>query len=197
MLRVETLSYHINDQSILSSVSLQANAGTVLSIQGPNGAGKSTLLKVLAGLIRPTTGAVFYQGLDLQRHRTECQAQLAYLGHKRAVKARLSVAEQLHNVKLNIIQNIGLSTHLDKMGDELSAGQQQRLSLARIVSQDRRIWLLDEPFTALDVAAIAQCAHFIEQHCQKGGLVVLSSHQPLTLTQTPVLTHHLTVKESA
>lgn len=169
MLKVESVCHEINARSVLNDISFTLNPGELLHIQGPNGAGKSTLLRLLAGLMQPTSGSI------------KAEQQLAYLGHKNAVKSLLTVAEQLGILDVNIIKNIGLHGILNVESRYLSAGQKQRVALARVFSSNAKLWLLDEPFTSLDSATKTVAMEYLGKHLNAGGMVVMSSHDNINI----------------
>lgn len=191
MLTVSHLGYQLNDRWILRDVDFTLVSGQCLHICGPNGVGKSTLLKLLVGLFPPTKGTITWQGQSLRKCWHEYQQQLSYLGHRLAIKPRLTVAEQLGECPQNIIETNGLSDILHVMGEVLSAGQQQRVALARLMSRQAPLWVLDEPLTALDQPSIDRLSEALNLHCQQGGSVILSSHQTLTLPGVAVMSYLL------
>ena len=153
--------------------------GQLLQVDGPNGAGKTSLLRILAGLSRyGFTG------------RVERNAPLLYLGHHPAVKALLTPRENLAwhvageaayaNPQIEeALARVGLYGYEDVPSHALSAGQHRRVNLARLYLSARPLWLLDEPFTAIDRGGVAQLEALLVAHAQRGGAVVMTSHQPL------------------
>ena len=153
--------------------------GQLLQVDGPNGAGKTSLLRILAGLSRyGFTG------------RVERNAPLLYLGHHPAVKALLTPRENLAwhvageaayaNPQIEeALARVGLCGYEDVPSHALSAGQHRRVNLARLYLSARPLWLLDEPFTAIDRDGVAQLESLLVAHAQRGGAVVMTSHQPL------------------
>lgn len=179
MLTVDSVSHEINNRSILSGISFTLSSGELLHLQGPNGAGKSTLLRIIAGLTLPTSGKISQMN------------DIAYLGHKNAVKALLTVKEQLPAACENIIINMGLTKMLNSFSRVLSAGQKQRVALARVFSSNRKTWLLDEPFTSLDSATKTVVMQYIREHLNVGGMVVMSSHENISIPDVLVRQLHL------
>ncbi|MGG7517010.1 heme ABC exporter ATP-binding protein CcmA [Allorhizobium undicola] len=175
---------------LFSGVSFSLAAGEALVLTGRNGTGKSTLLRVVAGLLRPEAGEVFCESGSERRPVREVSH---YLGHRNAMKAELTVAENLAFWKsflgatdksLSIdeaAETVGLGgiTHLPY--GYLSAGQQRRFAMARLLVADRPVWLLDEPTAALDKKADEMFSRLVTRHLEDGGLVIAATHQPLGL----------------
>ncbi|SIQ68396.1 heme exporter protein A [Rhizobium sp. RU35A] len=202
-LNAENLSAHRGEDLIFSNISFNLTAGEALLLTGRNGSGKSTLLKVVAGLMRPASGRVFWQAEPAETGlpvREVCH----YLGHRNAMKPELSVAENLGFWRAFLCDRPGgaglsigeaaaaveLEAILHLPFGYLSAGQQRRMAFAKLLVAHRPVWLLDEPTAALDVAAEALFARLIRDHLGRGGLVVAATHQPLDL----VAAHRLEMK---
>ncbi len=176
---------------VLDEVSVTVGAGDVVHVAGPNGSGKTTLLRTLAGLAMADEGYVHWRGASLERARGDFQAELLYLGHKPGISGVLTPRENLSvYLKLRIdspnlndldeaIQALGLEERLDLPCRWLSAGQQRRVALARLVLEPATLWILDEPLSALDVNGVAWVVAQIEQHVHAGGCVVYTTHQAM------------------
>lgn len=183
-------------RTLFADLSLSLPAGAVLHVEGPNGAGKSTLLRIVAGLLRPQSGQVI---LFPQHHLDDpdyWRRQLLFIGHKAAVKAELTALEnlaiqsQLDGAEVSdpwyTLEIVGLLGLEDIPAQQLSAGQQRRIALARLWYSRAQLWILDEPFTALDVRGIALLQQRFAEHVAAGGSIILTSHQPLSW-QPPLL----------
>lgn len=165
-----------NERVLFSDLSFHLCGGEALQITGPNGVGKSSLLRIIAGLIKPTAGSV---------HWPEGKSQLAYLGHKIAVKLGLTVAENLRPARLSseaMLEQLELKNVSDFLCQKLSAGQRQRVALARLLASPAKLWILDEPCTALDQNGIRLVESRLINHMNAGGLIIFTSHQALNLT---------------
>jgi heme exporter protein A len=174
------------DRQVFAGVSFAVAAGEALAVTGRNGAGKSSLLRLVAGLIAPAGGTLALEGGDSEATIGE---QAHYLGHLDALKPSLTVLENLEFwTKVlgagappapDSLEAVGIGALGGLPAGYLSAGQKRRLSLARLLSVKRPLWLLDEPTAALDVAAQAMFAGLVRTHLAGGGLVLVATHQPL------------------
>jgi len=182
----ETLTISRGTRTIIKDLSFAVDAGSALVLTGPNGAGKTTLLRVIAGLIKPDRGQVHLTGSDdivVDATLGEC---CHYVGHLAAVKARMTVGENLAfwarylgGVEPRVdraVEVLGLTHLRDVPAGLLSAGQRRRVGLGRLLVADRPVWLLDEPTTALDAASQDVVKGLIIAHLGKGGLAIMSSH---------------------
>ncbi|HGB5536816.1 TPA: cytochrome c biogenesis heme-transporting ATPase CcmA, partial [Salmonella enterica subsp. diarizonae serovar 61:r:-] len=151
-----------------------------------NGAGKTTLLRLLTGLARPDGGEVYWQGKPLRHVRDSFHQSLLWLGHQPGIKTRLTARENLHffhpgdGARLpEALAQAGLAGFEDVPVAQLSAGQQRRVALARLWLTRAALWVLDEPFTAIDVNGVARLTRRMAEHTAQGGTVILTTHQPL------------------
>lgn len=192
-LKAEGLAVGRGDAALLSDLSFSVAGGHGLLLRGPNGAGKSTLLLTLAGLLPTLAGAVAIEG-----HDPEDGPALHHCGHRNAVRARLSVLETL-SFWAAINGATGLQPHeaLERVGlaraarldaGYLSAGQQRRLALARLLVSSRPLWLLDEPTAALDVDGHTLLAALLAEHLGQGGLAIIATHDEIGLDGLDTLT---------
>ncbi len=179
-----------NEQLLFKQINFELFPGEILQVMGANGSGKSSLLMILAGLLTPIVGEVLYQGQSITKIQQHYSAQLGFLGHKLGIKAELTVLENLYfapkltsAINLDqitaILQQFQLHRFANTGCQQLSAGQKQRLALARLVLSTARLWILDEPFTAIDANGFLDIEMAIQNHCASGGAVVIVSHQPL------------------
>ena len=179
---------------LFSDITQVVAAGELLRVQGPNGAGKTSLLRMLCGLLAPTEGRVLWRGEQLSGQRDTFGHNLVYLGHAAALKDDLSPLENLLDAcalgghptdaaaALAALRSAGLRGHERTAARRLSQGQRRRSALARLaLCPAAPLWVLDEPFNALDTAATAWLSGLIEVHLQRAGMVVLTSHQEVAL----------------
>lgn len=181
---------------VFAGLDFTLDAGGALVLTGHNGSGKSSLLRLLAGLSRPLSGDLLWQGVQVARDPDAHRARLRYAGHLDAVKPALTALENL-TVWAGLdglpdpsararaaLAAVDLPHVADLPGRYLSAGQKKRVNLARLALAPARVaplWLLDEPATALDRDSVARMAASIQAHRAAGGLVVLSTHSPIDL----------------
>lgn len=181
-------------RQLFENLDFTLESGRALIVTGPNGTGKSSLLRLLAGLSAPAAGTVRLEGA---REPEDFAEDVHYLGHLDAHKAALSAEENLAfwrdvlgRPALSIaeaLEEVGLGGLGRLPVAVLSAGQKRRLALARLLVSDRPLWLLDEPTTALDVAAQARFGVLARAHVGKGGLIVAATHAPLDLGSSQAL----------
>jgi heme exporter protein A len=180
-------------RSLFTGLSRQVDDGSLLRVEGPNGAGKTSLLRTVCGLVPPAQGQVRWRGKTLSAWGTAFNQQLVYLGHAPALKDDLSAIENLQ-AALSLggtavspeqadatLAETGLTQRTQVPVRALSQGQRKRVALARLpLSAWAPLWVLDEPFNALDTAASAWLVDTLTKHLQQGGIVVLTSHQSVT-----------------
>lgn len=178
------------DRELFNKLAFDISSGEIVEITGPNGCGKSTLLRIIAGLTQSFTGQVLWLGEDTDNCRQLFQSQCLFQGHTLGIKPTLSVVENLRwstelkgsysqERAMAAIERFGLQGYEYTLCHSLSAGQQRRVSLARLLTINAKLWILDEPFTALDRTAIAHLHQVFQEHLASGGAVVLATHQPI------------------
>ena len=195
-LTVKNLSCQRGYNQLFKNLSFQVNSGDILRITGTNGSGKTSLLKILAGLSTQESGDVHLDNIGVRSQAY--QKQIFYLGHLGALSAELSSIEnlefltQLHgNVNqqqlFQALEKVGLKGYEEEVCAKLSAGQKRRVILAGLTLSQASIWLLDEPFTALDPHGVKIVEDCIQQHCQQGGICLFTTHQDSALENQKVL----------
>lgn len=166
--------------------------GQILQVEGANGAGKTTLLRMVAGLLKPDEGDILWQQQSIYQLKEDYTRNLLYVGHKPAVKSVLTPYEnllfyyQMSHKYLEIeriwdaLDEVSLIGYEDIPVGQLSAGQQRRVNLARLWLSDAPLWILDEPFTAIDIAGVKRLTDCFHQHAEKGGMILFTSHQNIS-----------------
>lgn len=186
------------DRCLFEGLNVSLAAGEMLYVKGPNGSGKTTLLRMLCGLMIPEQGVVSWSGQDIHGLGEEYHRELFYFGHLNAVKDELSGLENLRlasalagdpvteDQAVTALDQMGLEGYEDLPVKVLSQGQKRRVGLARLLLTRARLWVLDEPFTALDIIAIAHLRDILRSHLQAQGLVVLTTHQQVDFASMQV-----------
>ena len=199
MLTATGLSCLRGERRLFAGLDLAVGPGEWLHVQGENGAGKTSLLRMLASLAHPEEGEICWHGESIQELAEDYRRDLLFLGHHGAVKEdltpfeNLKLAAQLDNTPLadkdalQALGRFGLRGREDLAVRCLSAGQRRRVLLARLAVRKAPLWILDEPFTALDVKAVEMLSCLIEDHLAGNGMVILTSHQSMPLPNGKVL----------
>jgi len=189
MLEVRELECVRGDHRLFRGLCFTLQAGELLHLRGTNGAGKTSLLRTLCGLMAPADGDVLWHGKSIQSFRDEYNRALTYLGHLNGIKGDLSAIENLQISSslsgitlsedgiLDALSKMGLAGREDLPTKVLSQGQKRRVALARLLLSDTKLWILDEPFTALDVHAVDYLKRLIGKHLKAEGMVILTTHQ--------------------
>lgn len=175
---------------LFERLNVRVQPGDMLQVSGPNGSGKTSLLRLLSGLMHPSAGDVLIKGQSIQQQRGELTRNLLWLGHAAGIKGLLTAEENLSWLTAlhqgasrqriwQALADVGLKGFEDVPCHTLSAGQQRRVALARLYLDAPALWILDEPFTALDKHAVAQLEHHLARHCEQGGMVIFTTHHHL------------------
>jgi heme exporter protein A len=186
------------DRVLFSGLSGGVSEQEILFVEGENGSGKSTLLRCLSSLYTPDAGEITWQGEAIRRLGEEYRQQLLYLGHLNGIKANLTALENLkflcaidgefHSTEAleDALGKLGLAGYEDVPSQAMSQGQKRRVALARLLLSRAKIWILDEPFVALDAAAVSLLQEIISRHLESGGICILTTHQETPLTNASV-----------
>lgn len=201
ILEVRGLTCERGERTLFEGLSFAVEPGTLVRIAGSNGAGKTTLLRLMTGLMRPTEGEILWRGVPILKAAQDFWRELCYIGHRNGVKDDLSVIENvLINARiaslkdateaaaLKALDAVGLSDYVEAPAGQLSQGQRRRVALARLwLSRSVPLWVLDEPFTALDVRAVARLADLVGEHVAEGGVVMLVTHQEVPVERARLM----------
>ncbi len=192
MLEAVEISSWRNHDAVLEDLSFEVQDGQALWIRGANGSGKTTLIRILAGLRQPDSGSIHWCGESIYESRPEYASASIFVGHHDALKDELSVRQnlefygQLRNRGFDpatiqhSLDRTGMVQSTEQRTGTLSAGQRRRTALARLLLTPAKLWLLDEPMTALDVEGRERLESLMHEHIVAGGIIIFSSHQPLT-----------------
>ena len=193
MLRGSALAAVRGDRRLFAGLEFALEAGELLYVNGPNGSGKTTLLRMICGLVSPAEGVISWNGEDIRSVTDAYRAEVVYLGHLNGVKDDLNALENLRiNCRLagyepsaaelvRALGEIGLGGIETLPTKVLSQGQKRRVALARLLLTRAHLWVLDEPYTALDSAAVGLLQDVLRNHLAQGGLVILTTHQQVSI----------------
>lgn len=207
MLEAANLECVRGDRTLFSDLSFSLNSGELLRVAGTNGSGKTSLLRILCGLLSPAHGEVRWRGSNIRSLREEYWREIVYLGHSSAIKDELTAAENLvvactlagikigRDQAMAALHCFGLADCAELPAKVLSQGQRRRVSLARLIlSEKLPLWILDEPFTALDAAAVDYMQTLIAEHIARGATVVLTTHQEARIASVVMITIDLSAR---
>ena len=193
MLEIESLECVRDDRLLFSGLSFSLAESEVLQIEGSNGCGKTSLLRILCGLRLAEAGNVSWRGESIRRNREDYYANMVYIGHLPCIKGDLTVLENVRALldtrSLSVsnavieqaLEKVGLASYEDVPGKALSSGQRRRILLAFVDLSKAKLWVLDEPLTALDVQGVALMESMIVEHRQSGGSVIFTTHHGMQL----------------
>jgi len=202
MLSVEDLSCVRDERMLFDELNFSVSSGELVQIEGHNGAGKTTLLRIIAGLGRADSGIVCWNKENIESAREDYHQDLLFLGHQTGVKRELTAFENLAFFKAmhtdvsdsdlagepqvtgddslwQALAHVGLAGREDVPAGQLSAGQQRRVALARLWISNHKLWILDEPLTAIDKQGVKVLERLFLSHVERGGMVLLTTHQDM------------------
>jgi heme exporter protein A len=189
MLEVSNLTCIRGGRQLFSGLGFEVPAGGLLYLKGANGAGKTSLLRILCGLSRAETGEMRWNGAVVNSQNEIFRRELFYLGHQNAMQEALTVEENLRfyaalagqtpdaQQTSAALGQLGVKACQGRLVRHLSQGQKRRVALSRLLLTPAKLWILDEPFVALDQDAIASLARIVTAHLQAGGMAIMTSHQ--------------------
>jgi heme exporter protein A len=196
ILSVKKISCSRGYRHLFCDLSFELTAGQLLLVEGENGSGKSTLLKIISGLRRPDDGAITWNGDEIESLSSQYSQQIVWLSHRNGIntsltaKENIQVAANLAKSKINnlssILARVGLEGYENTTVRQFSAGMKRRLALTRLLLNKAKLWILDEPQTALDKAGMELLEELIEHHVKNEGMVIMSSHHSVQFKTIPV-----------
>lgn len=196
LLAAKNLTCIREDRILFEALNIDFFAGNIIQIEGPNGAGKTSLLRILSGLSRPYEGSVLFKDRDINKVKEDYNQHLLYLGHLPGVKGEMTAQENLafnlalHGISPEVAEStlseVNLLGFEDSLASHLSAGQHRRIALAQLWQTKAPIWILDEPFTAIDKQGVKTLEALFLKHVENGGCVILTTHQDLSLPESCV-----------
>lgn len=193
VLSVHDLACARGERTLFRGMAFGVHAGQLLLVQGGNGRGKTSLLRLLCGLSQPLDGEICWRGAPISKERESFHREMAYIGHVNGIKDDLTPLENLRmaagladraldeDVAMQSLVRMGLERCLDLPARVLSFGQRRRVALAGLTISNTLLWILDEPLTGLDVHGVALVEDVLRSHVSQGGMVVMTTHQPLSL----------------
>jgi len=188
------------EKRLFTGLSFKLDRGQLLRLAGANGSGKTSLLRIMCGLVAPSAGELLWRGRSIRAEREEYSRNLVYIGHLNALKDDLTALENLQVAAvlagmsadsarmLAALDRFGVAHCAELPAKFLSQGQRRRTALARLaLSSAVPLWILDEPFSALDVVAVAELERLLSAHLASGGMVVLTTHQEVQVVAHTLL----------
>ena len=189
MILVKDLSIERSNKKIFENINLSLGAGKIILLKGKNGSGKTTLLKAILNLIEPSSGAIYWKGKLLKKNLYDFYNNITYIADKTSSLSKLSVYENINVWKKiflsnitnsqvdNILKTLKLDTYVNKKVNSLSFGETKKLEYLRLIIENKKIWVLDEPLSNLDDESIDLLRQTFEDHLSKDGSIIFSSHQ--------------------
>ena len=189
MILVKELSVERSNKKIFENINLSLSSGKIILLKGKNGSGKTTLLKTIINIIEPSSGSIYWKGKALKKNLYDFYNNITYIGDSTTSLRKLSVKENINIWKKiflsktgksqvkNILKTMKLDSYLNQRVSELSFGETKKLELLRLILEDKKIWILDEPLSNLDEETIDILAQTFQDHRAKEGSIIFSSHQ--------------------
>ena len=193
MLLAQNISLLRSNIKIFENINLSLNSGKIIILRGKNGSGKTSLIKTVLNLFEPSSGSIYWKGKLLKNNLYDYYNHLTYIADKTSSLRQLTINE---NIKIwkstclskihfeqidNVLSTLKLIDLKNKKVNSLSLGEVKKLELIRLIIENKRIWVLDEPFTNLDSESIDVLVQTFEDHCKSDGSIIFSSHQVLQI----------------
>ena len=189
MILVKDLSIERSNKKIFENINLSLGAGKIILLKGKNGSGKTTLLKAILNLIEPSSGSIYWKGKLLKKNLYNFYNNTTYIADKTSSLSKLSVYENINIWKKiflsnitnsqvdNILKTLKLDIYINQKVNSLSFGETKKLEFLRLIIENKKIWILDEPLSNLDDESIDVLGQTFEDHRSKEGSIIFSSHQ--------------------
>ena len=189
MILVKDLAIERSNKKIFENINLSLGAGKIILLKGKNGSGKTTLLKAILNLIEPSSGAIYWKGKLLKKNLYDFYNNITYIADKTSSLSKLSVYENINVWKKiflsnitnsqvdNILKTLKLDIYINQKVNSLSFGETKKLEFLRLIIENKKIWILDEPLSNLDDESIDLLRQTFEDHLSKDGSIIFSSHQ--------------------
>ncbi len=194
MLLVQNLSLQRSNRKIFEDINISLVPGNILILRGKNGSGKTSLIKTILNILEPNSGKIFWKGKLIEKNLYDYYSNVTYISDKTSSIRQLTVNEnikiwkKIFLSKINyedinkILSILNLHSYVDSKVNTLSLGEVKKLELLRLIIENKKIWILDEPFTNLDSDSVNVIEQTFEDHCKNNGSIIFSSHQkPQTL----------------
>ena len=199
MLLVQNLSLERLDKKIFENINFSLGTNKIVMLKGRNGSGKTSLLKSVLCILEPTSGSMFWKGKPINKTLYDFYNNVTYISDKTSSVRQLTIANnikiwkriflsKLDNNQIDgILSNLNLTNLIDKKVNTLSLGEIKKLELLRLVLEEKKIWILDEPLNNLDSDTIEILAQTFEDHCDNGGSILFSTHQELQINSEKIV----------
>ena len=199
MLLVQDLSLERLDKKIFENINFSLGTNKIVMLKGRNGSGKTSLLKSVLCILEPTSGSMFWKGKPINKNLYDFYNNVTYISDKTSSVRQLTIA---NNIKIwkriflskldknqidGILSNLNLTNLIDKKVNTLSLGEIKKLELLRLVLEEKKIWILDEPLNNLDSDTIEILSQTFEDHCNNGGSILFSTHQELQINSEKIV----------
>lgn len=191
LLQIRNLACRRDDRLLFERLNISLDAGQLLLVAGYNGSGKTSFLRLLTGLKLPDEGDILWAGTPVSTLAADYYEQINYVGHHDGIKRELTCLENLRLIQAmgvstqlslaDVLEQVNLYRYGDTLAGCLSAGQKRRLAFARLLTVETKLWILDEPFTALDKKSVINFSALLIQHLQQQGMIVMTSHHDISL----------------
>ena len=189
MILVKDLAVERSNKKIFENINLSLGSSKIILLKGKNGSGKTTLLKSIINILEPSSGSIYWKGKPLKKNLYDFYRHVTYISDKTSSLTKLSVLENLKIWKKiflskisnsqieNILETLKLDVYLDQKVSSLSFGEIKKLEFLRLIIEDKKIWILDEPLSNLDNESIDIIAQTFQDHRANEGSIIFSSHQ--------------------